>query len=169
MKNSEDIIARISSFYAHGDIYNDPFVEGDDKATTFSCCGAILLAAVFTGSRSSKLLSCLTGLPDSFANAVLWMMYRDHFWNSEPFAHFERTVAKEPENWTEIGESLFCHMENFWSASVDCEMHHLLEETRARHLIGGGVQDWVDEDELELFLASLNIEHDGYEGCSNIW
>ena len=52
----------------------DAYIEGDDPATTFTSCGAVLLAFMLGGINSVDILARITGFPVNFTEAVFLVM-----------------------------------------------------------------------------------------------
>lgn len=64
--NQNNPKSRLQRFYA----LKECETHGDAPSTTWDSAGAVLLAAVFSSSRSPEVLSNLTGFPPAFTTAV---------------------------------------------------------------------------------------------------
>ena len=124
----------------------DSYVEGDDPATTFSSCGAVLLASVVAGTRCAATLSRITGLPCDFITAVLLVMEADGHWSSLQFTDLILAVHHHLYNFEKLETVLNEFMAEYW-AKMEAYWCDVLEILRGGHLFGGKVQWWLDEEE----------------------
>lgn len=126
-----------------------PYTEGDDPATTFSCCGAILLAAVLAETSSVDVLARITGFPTSFVEVVLCVMETGGYHLSLQFADLIVAAHLHPEDYKMLENAVDALMEIYWARmdAVWCEVFEIL---RGGYLFGGQRQRWLDEENVLL-------------------
>jgi hypothetical protein len=130
-----------------------PVLEGDNLGTTFLSTGAVLLMAAMVGTQSAVLIALLTGLPKRFIGLIVHSLDRMEFRRFEGFRDLERKIKLDMNDHKEIEDSLRWALESFWMAADAKLTERILEEERHGQLVSGKRQDWVDEDELQTFLA----------------
>jgi hypothetical protein len=129
----------LDEFYTVAEAY----VEGDDLATTFASCGAVLLAAVLVETRSAEILASVTGFPVSFIERVLWGMEAGKHCFSLQFADFITAVHLHREDFKKMEGTLDALMEAYW-AKAEAQWCDVLVVLRGDHLFGGERQWWID-------------------------
>lgn len=162
MEAFEDILEWLSKFHR----VRPANLANDQLATTFVTCACVFLLAAKAGTRSAALIACLSRLPMEFVAAVLRKADQAQFWVSEEFADLERTVRCRVDDFQDIAESLSCMMDILWLRHVEEEDVKLFISLRGNRLVGGGFQDWVDEESLSEFLESLHGMSDSKSGIS---
>jgi hypothetical protein len=138
-----DYEKRLASFCS---VYQQ-MVEGDTEATTYACCGVVLLSAVLTGSRDAQFLAQLTSLPLGFVMLVLGMMDRQELWWSEQLFNLQKTLHECELNFADIESALHGVKEEFWNICWRPGLGDLLETLRARRQFGNRIDRWLDEED----------------------
>jgi hypothetical protein len=162
MEAFEDILEWLSKFYRVSEAY---FVE-DDLATTYATCACAVLLAAKLDTRSAALIASLSRLPKEFVAALMRKVDQAQFWVSEEFADLERAVRCRVDDFPDIAGSLSCLMEMLWLRHIEEENVKVFMSLRGSRLVGGGFQDWVDEEGLSEFLESLHGMEDLRSGIS---
>src|ERR1700757_993821 len=91
------------------------YVEGDDPATTFSSCGAVLLAAVLTETHSVDVLTKITGFPPAFVEVVLRVMETGGYHLSLQFADLITAASLHSDDFKTLETALNDMMESYWA------------------------------------------------------
>jgi hypothetical protein len=127
----------------------DPYIEGDDPATTFASCGAVLLASVLANTNSVDILARITGFPVSFTEAVFLVIEAGGHDFSLQFADLIAVVNLYPGDFKKLEDTVNSLMEDYW-AKTEAYWCDILEVLRGGYLFGGKRQWWLDEDETLL-------------------
>jgi hypothetical protein len=143
--NTNEVSAWLRSFYSQPG--NLPEVPNDDLGTTFTLCGAIVLASVLTSTRSPEQLAEITGLPITFTAMVIANMDFNQLWNSESFNELCRTIRVQPDDHEDVDDALECFLEVFWIKSKLPGMHEILPALRGVSLLFGKTQSWISTAE----------------------
>jgi hypothetical protein len=93
----------------------------------------------------------LTGLP------TIQYLQEIGFWSTEAFADLHITIQLHRQDYSEIWSSLQNALEWFWLQAPTPFTDGGLETARGHKIVGGGDQDWVDEEELAEFPATLRM------------
>jgi hypothetical protein len=133
-------------------VHYPPETEGDSLVTTFQSAGVVLLMAAALQTDSAILISELTGLPQGFVRVIVRWLDRNGFRCSEQFDDLEETIKRDLHDWKEIRASLEWALDTFWMISDDHTTGGLEAERQCR-LVGGSYQTWIDDEELQAFLA----------------
>jgi hypothetical protein len=129
------------------------YVEGDDLATTFTSCGAVLLAAVLIETRSPEIVANVTGFPVSFVERVLWGMEAGKHCFSLQFADLITVVHLHREDFKKMEDTLNALMETYW-VKAEAQLCDALVILRGGHLFGGERQWWADDEWIPLIMQT---------------
>jgi hypothetical protein len=132
----------------------DAYIEGDDPATTFTSCGAVLLASALSSTNSVDILATITGFPVSFTEAVFLVMEIGGHDFSLQFADLIAVVYHHPGDFKKLEDTLNSLMDDYW-AKMEAHWCDVLETLRGGYLFGGKRQWWLDEEEM----LSIPQEH----------
>jgi hypothetical protein len=146
-KSNETDILWMNNYYSE----HPSVCEGDDLGTTYECVGAVLMAAILTGTRSACDLAVLTSLPFQFVRVTIAQMEAHSLWQSEGIADLEGTLRERRENFKEVESSLRRILDEFWNAFWRPGATDALTTLRERRLFGGKMQTWTDEDAVLFF------------------
>ncbi|HWH59901.1 MAG TPA: hypothetical protein VN682_19880 [Terriglobales bacterium] len=112
-----------------------PHEPDNDLATTFLCCGAIVLTATVLGFRARKLVAEFTGLPVGFVQTACDAMDLAELWDSR-YMH-DVNEGLMVDDFPEIEASLSSVMkdlsDNAWNSTLAMELQVL----RDGKLVGG--------------------------------
>jgi hypothetical protein len=97
----------------------------------------------------------VNGLPSGFTEAVIAALVKMAFWRSQEALDLEKTIRLRGGELAEVWSSLQSALELFWQHAPTALTEIGLDLLRQRKIVGGGVQDWVDDEELADFMASL--------------
>ena len=124
-----DVKHYIGRFYAERDAY----IEYDDPATTYTCCGAVLVASVLAETKSADVLSELTGLPVNFAAAVGLLIELQGGMTVERLGYVRTALEQNPEDFSDVEDALSYVLEEFWADRNGLEVEEILERMRGRN------------------------------------
>jgi hypothetical protein len=141
-----------ASAWLHEYFRREPaYVVGDDLATCFHSCGAVILTALVLGTDSSASLADLTSYPPPFIAAVISQMQAKELWSAAQVAALMKTLRETPNDWQCLKDDLNDVTEQFWDVVWTPEAQIALESLRQRVLFGGEAQRWMDKDAAEFF------------------
>lgn len=136
--------------------YSDPSSDaetpGDDLGTTYGLCGAILLAAAHSGSRSPEELAEATGLPLTFVAIAIGIIDYMKLWHSESFNELCRTVRYNSADHPDVLDALHCFLEQYWDPCKFPGMVEILVAFRGAALLFGRTQSWIHADPTEHLM-----------------
>ncbi len=121
------------------------YVVGDNPVTTFSSCGAVLLASILAQTRSVDILATITGFPPGFIGAVLRVMETGGYHLSLEFADLIMAACLRSDDFGLLENSVDAFMEIYW-ARMDPVWRDEFEILRERRLFGGQRQGWIDAE-----------------------
>lgn len=147
---SDDVSKWLKRFYSHPDT---ECIDGDDLGTTIGMCGAVILAAVLSGTISPEDLSEVTGLPAAFCAVVIANLDYNRMWTSEKFLGLCKSLRDGLDNAGEIRNWLDLLLEDYWVWSAMPGLCEMLPALRGRCLLFGRHQSWIDHDRLEELLG----------------
>jgi hypothetical protein len=156
MKGFEDVSDWLNAFHDH---YPSHW-KNDGLATTYACTAAVLLAACRLDTASAALIAGVTGLPKSFVYLIVQRMDRSQYRSAEAFLELERTIRDRNQDFSAIEDAREYAIDVFWEESLSLDDVARLMDARGSRILGGGYQDWVDEEEVDNFMQG--IENEGY-------
>jgi hypothetical protein len=130
-----------------------PYVVGDDAATTFACCGAILLFAALFETKDSNFLTEATSLPEDFVVFICHKATQKELWSSDCMLDLKNKLAESLNDLANIEASLMSLKQELWDRLWAPELVLVLEYFRDGKLVGGQRQAWHDIGFEEEFGA----------------
>lgn len=127
------------------------FVVGDDLATLSLCVGTVLIASIFLGTKSARVISFVTTYPQLFVAAVFQEFERQDFATTDRWLGMVEDSTRVIDNVEEMRLSLESVLELFWNGFWTPQAQIALDSLRSRALFGGGLQNWIDIGAAEHF------------------
>lgn len=128
------------------------YSRGDDSATTLVSIGYILLASALADTRSPAELSAVTGFPDDFSEAVVSVMDEFELWQTDWFTILQYVAHRGKASPEEVKDAFNGATGGFYEVDWPREYFARFEITRARVVIGGETQNYIDETFFDEFV-----------------
>lgn len=122
---------------------HEPYVEGDNAATTFDSMGAVLLARAHSNNPSALELAFMTGLPIDFVIGVLRKADLMELWSSDRYICLIEALQQNQTDFDDVADALSCVQELLSIRHSIPEMG-AMERHRNGFLVDGRRQWWLD-------------------------